>query len=96
MRVWIDTDPVISARNGKVDDAFALIMALRSAELEVVGISAVYGNASADHAYAKAKDIVQYAGHADMPLPRGAVWKRGRPALNQRQRRLEWYLPKVR
>lgn len=72
LRVWIDTDPAITAGNGEVDDAFALIMALRSAELDVVGISAVHGNASADHAYDMAKDIIQRAGHPDLPVYRGS------------------------
>lgn len=71
-RVWIDTDPAITAGNGEVDDAFAIILALRSAELHVVGISAVHGNASADHAYDMAKDIVRRAGHPEMPIYRGS------------------------
>lgn len=70
-RVWIDTDPAITAGNGEVDDAFALIQALRSPELEIVGISAVFGNTAIDHTYAMACEIVARAGRSDVPVYRG-------------------------
>jgi inosine-uridine nucleoside N-ribohydrolase len=70
-RVWIDTDPAITAGNGEVDDAFALIQALRSPELEIVGISAVFGNTAIDHTYAMAREIVTRAGRSDVPVYRG-------------------------
>jgi inosine-uridine nucleoside N-ribohydrolase len=67
-RVWIDTDPAITAGNGEVDDAFALIQALRSPELEVVGVSAVFGNCGIDHTYPMAQEIVRRAGRNDVPV----------------------------
>jgi inosine-uridine nucleoside N-ribohydrolase len=44
--VWIDTDPSIGAPWREVDDAFALLLAFQSPELEIVGISSTYGNAA--------------------------------------------------
>ena len=70
-RVWIDTDPAITAGNGEVDDGFALIQALRSPELEIVGISAVFGNTDIDHTYAMAQEIVARAQRSDVPVYRG-------------------------
>lgn len=70
-RVWIDTDPAITAGNGEVDDAFALIQALRSSELEIAGISAVFGNTDIDHTYAMALEIVTRAGRGEVPVYRG-------------------------
>ena len=70
-RVWIDTDPAITAGNGEVDDAFALVQALRSPELEIVGISAVFGNTDIDHSYAMAQEIAARAGRSDVPVYRG-------------------------
>jgi inosine-uridine nucleoside N-ribohydrolase len=70
-RIWIDTDPAITAGNGEVDDAFALIQALRSPELEIVGISAVFGNCEIDHTYPMAQEIVRRAGRDDVPVHRG-------------------------
>ena len=79
-RVWIDTDPAVSDGNGEVDDAFALIQALRSPELDVVGISAVFGNTKIDHCYAMAQEIVTRAGRSDVPVYRGCGEKGDRSA----------------
>lgn len=44
-RVWIDTDPACGAgKTADVDDCWALAFALRSPELQVAGISTVFGN----------------------------------------------------
>lgn len=71
-RIWIDTDPAITAGNGEVDDAFALIQALRSPEFEIVGISAVFGNTDIDHTHMMAREIVNRAGREDVPVYRGS------------------------
>jgi inosine-uridine nucleoside N-ribohydrolase len=43
--VWIDTDPACgSGEAADVDDCWALALALRSPELQVMGISTVFGN----------------------------------------------------
>ncbi len=70
-RVWIDTDPAVTSGNGEVDDVFALVQALRSPELEIVGISAVHGNASRDHGFAMAKELVARCGRDDVPVYAG-------------------------
>ncbi len=43
--VWIDTDLSLGAPWREVDDAYALLLALRAPQLRVVGISSTYGNA---------------------------------------------------
>lgn len=43
--VWIDTDPSVMPGGHEVDDGLALIQAFHSPELEVRGVSAVFGNA---------------------------------------------------
>lgn len=72
-RVWIDTDPAVTSGNGEVDDVFALVQALRSPELEIVGISAVHGNASRDHGFTMAKDLVRRCGRDDVPVYAGSA-----------------------
>jgi inosine-uridine nucleoside N-ribohydrolase len=72
-RVWIDTDPAVTSGNGEVDDVFALVQALRSPELEIVGISAVHGNASRDHGFAMAKELVARCGRDDVPVYAGCA-----------------------
>jgi inosine-uridine nucleoside N-ribohydrolase len=72
-RVWIDTDPAVTSGNGEVDDVFALVQALRSPELEIVGISAVHGNASRDHGFAMAKELVARCRRDDVPVYAGCA-----------------------
>ena len=43
--VWIDTDLTLGSPVREVDDGYALLLALRSPELRVVGVSTTYGNA---------------------------------------------------
>jgi len=56
VRVWIDTDPGI-------DDALAIMLAVRSPELEVVGISAVHGNIDVELGAANALKILDLMRH---------------------------------
>ena len=70
-RVWIDTDPAMTSGNGEVDDGFALLQALRSPELDVVGISAVFGNTGLTDTYAMAQEITSRAGREDIPVYKG-------------------------
>jgi inosine-uridine nucleoside N-ribohydrolase len=67
-RIIIDTDPGI-------DDAMAIFYALASPELEVVGLTTVFGNAHVDVCTANAIRILDIAGRADIPVAEGA----GRP-----------------
>ncbi|GAB5389433.1 MAG: nucleoside hydrolase [Alphaproteobacteria bacterium] len=64
-KIIIDTDP------GQ-DDAVAILLALASPELEVVGITTVAGNVSVDLTTLNALKIVELAGVADtVPVHRG-------------------------
>ena len=63
-RVILDTDPGI-------DDAMAILFALRSPALDVLGITTVFGNADTDVGTANALRLVELAGH-DVPVARGA------------------------
>ncbi|HEX8679110.1 MAG TPA: nucleoside hydrolase [Chthoniobacterales bacterium] len=69
--VWIDTDPSIGAPWREVDDGYALVLAFRSPELRIVGMSTTYGNAGLKRTTAVAREIVQRAG-ATVPVYRGA------------------------
>ena len=63
-KVILDTDPGI-------DDAMAILFALRSPALDVLGITTVFGNADTDVGTANALRLVELAGH-DVPVARGA------------------------
>ena len=69
--VWIDTDPSIGAPWREVDDAFALLLAFASPELEIVGLSSTYGNAGVRRTTAVAGDLARRFGHAE--VHRGAA-----------------------
>jgi uridine nucleosidase len=64
-RILIDTDPGI-------DDAMAIFFALASPELEVVGLTTVFGNAHTDVCTINALRLLDIAGRSDIPVAQGA------------------------
>ena len=67
-RIIIDTDPGI-------DDAMAIVYALASPELDVIGLTTVFGNAHVEICTTNALRILEVAGRPDIPVAQGA----GRP-----------------
>lgn len=79
--VWLDTDPSIGSPVREVDDGYALLLAMRSPELRIAGISTSYGNAPLSTTTKIARDLVARFGNsaAIYPLPAifsGAVSRR--------------------
>jgi inosine-uridine nucleoside N-ribohydrolase len=64
-RVIIDTDP-------GVDDALALLFAMRSPELKIEGITPVAGNVPLELTLPNALRMVEIAGRTDIPVAAGA------------------------
>ncbi len=65
-KVIIDTDP-------GVDDAFALLLAMRSPELNIRAITAVAGNVPLSLTLPNALRMVEIAGRTDIPVASGAA-----------------------
>ena len=63
-KIIIDTDP------GQ-DDAVAILLALASPELEVLGLSVVAGNVPLHHTLKNALTLCELAGHPDLPVHAG-------------------------
>jgi inosine-uridine nucleoside N-ribohydrolase len=63
--VLIDCDP-------GHDDAMALLLALASPELELLGVTTVHGNATLDKTTANALRVLELAGRGDVPVAAGA------------------------
>ncbi|NMC30304.1 MAG: nucleoside hydrolase [Pelolinea sp.] len=63
-KIIIDTDP-------GVDDSIAISVALRSPELEVVGLTSVFGNATNEITAQNALRLVELEGHGNIPVARG-------------------------
>ncbi len=64
-KLIIDTDP-------GVDDAIAILMALETSLLDVIGLTTVFGNASTDVTTTNALILLEVAGRSDIPVARGA------------------------
>jgi uridine nucleosidase len=63
-KIIIDTDP-------GVDDTIAISVALRSPELEVIGLTSVFGNATNEITAQNALRLVELEGHVSIPVARG-------------------------
>lgn len=64
-KVIIDTDP-------GVDDTMAIFFALRSPELDVIGLTTIFGNVRTDLATTNALRLLEIAGRTDIPVAKGA------------------------
>jgi pyrimidine-specific ribonucleoside hydrolase len=56
--VWLDTDASIGSPFREVDDAFAIVLALRCSNLRIAGISTTYGNAPLPTTTAVTTDLI--------------------------------------
>ncbi|MGW5052022.1 nucleoside hydrolase [Actinokineospora sp. NPDC004072] len=65
-RLVIDTDP-------GVDDAFALALAARSPEVDLVAVTTVFGNVGLDRTTPNALGLLTAAGRPDVPVAAGAA-----------------------
>jgi purine nucleosidase len=73
--IIIDTDP-------GHDDAFAILLALASPELDVLGLTTVGGNVSLDHVSNNARRIVELAGRPEIAVYPGAAHPLLRPVMH--------------
>lgn len=63
-KIIIDCDP-------GVDDAIAILLALASPEIKVLGITTVAGNVELDKVHENARNILSFVSRPDIPLARG-------------------------
>ena len=71
--VWIDTDPAIGEPERDVDDGVALVQAFHSPELDIRGVSVVFGNAALDRGLPIARRLVADYGPAGLGVFSGAA-----------------------
>ena len=74
-KVIIDCDPGI-------DDSLAIMMALNSPEIEVLGITIVAGNSPVEMGYENARKVLNFLGRMDVPVYMGADRPRVRDYVN--------------
>ncbi|KAF2589360.1 hypothetical protein F2Q70_00042072 [Brassica cretica] len=63
-KIIIDTDPGI-------DDAMAIFVALKSPEVDVIGLTTIYGNVYTTLAIRNALHLLEVAGRTDIPVAEG-------------------------
>ncbi|CAA2988241.1 probable uridine nucleosidase 1 [Olea europaea subsp. europaea] len=75
-KIIIDTDPGI-------DDSMAILMAFQSPELEILGLTTIFGNVATDDATSNALLLCEIAGCPDVPVSEGShePLKRGKPRI---------------
>src|SRR3954470_3215985 len=71
--VWIDTDPAIGEPERDVDDGLALVQAFHSPELDIRGVSVVFGNAPLERGLPIARRLVHDFGPAGLKVFGGAA-----------------------
>jgi purine nucleosidase len=71
-KIWIDTDPGI-------DDAFAMAMLFADPEIEIVGVSTIFGNVTVEQTTKNARILLEAAGKTHIPVCRGASFPLGVP-----------------
>jgi purine nucleosidase len=74
-KIIIDCDPGI-------DDSLAIMLALNSPEVEVVGITIVAGNSPVEMGFENAKKVLSFLGRLDVPVYAGASKPRVREYVN--------------
>jgi inosine-uridine nucleoside N-ribohydrolase len=72
-RVWIDTDAACDGANADPDDCFAILVLLHSPDVEIVGISTVFGNAPLAVVDRTTRELVgRVAGSSDILVHSGS------------------------
>ena len=66
------TIPILLDCDPGHDDAIALLLALASPELELLGVTTVYGNQTLDKTTENALRVLELVGRTDVPVARGA------------------------
>jgi inosine-uridine nucleoside N-ribohydrolase len=64
--------PVIIACDPGHDDAIALLLALASPELDLLGVTTVHGNQTLEKTTSNALRVLELAGRSDVPVAAGA------------------------
>jgi inosine-uridine nucleoside N-ribohydrolase len=76
IQLIIDTDVAIGNMGKDVDDGIVLFLAMGDpARINLLGITAVFGNDELANTYPKAQEVVKVAGRNDVPVFKGAASK---------------------
>lgn len=77
-KVWIDTDLSVGMKRHNregycdVDDGYAVLQLMKSDDIEITGISAVFGNTTIENAYALSQYMSKEFADGEIPVYKGA------------------------
>lgn len=93
-KILIDTDPGIGTPGSDVDDGIAILLALASPEIEVVGLTTVSGNVHCDSGTKNTLDLLEQIGRTEIPVAQGCSKPLGRRSeLLIKRERAEQFSP---
>ena len=69
-KIIIDTDPAMGTKGGDPEDCFAIMLAMNSPELEILGITTVQGNVPVERGFSNASYLVEQL-RKDIPVHTG-------------------------
>ena len=69
-KIIIDTDPAMGTKGGGPEDCFAIMLAMNSPEVEILGITTVQGNVPVERGYSNARYLVSEL-KEDIPVHTG-------------------------
>ena len=69
-KIIIDTDPAMGTKGGDPEDCFAIMLAMNSPEVEILGITTVQGNVPVERGYSNASYLVEHL-KKDIPVHTG-------------------------
>jgi purine nucleosidase len=70
---WDTMQKVVLDMDPGIDDALALILALKSPEIQMLGVTTVAGNAPVETTSANARRVLEYLGAMSTPVAMGAA-----------------------
>ena len=59
-KIIIDTDPAMGTKGGDPEDCFAIMLAMNSPEVEILGITTVQGNVPVERGFSNASYLVEH------------------------------------
>ncbi len=71
--VWLDVDPAVLRGGNEPDDGLALLQSFHSPELEVRGVSVVFGNSPIEKGFSNGQEIVKRFGPEGLKIYKGAA-----------------------
>jgi pyrimidine-specific ribonucleoside hydrolase len=88
-KVWIDTDLSVGMKNyegegySDVDDGYAVLQLFKAENIEITGLSAVFGNTKIEDAYRLSQNMVDEFAPHNVPVYKGAGTKLNLDRRNQ-------------